>query len=93
MVKKNDTKKRQMQCCYHQLEEIRVMSVNRMQQIIGSTKMENGIVVFWLEGDARKWDSFNFQELIDMNINTMNLLDRPTMYQIDPAGHKLTQKK
>lgn len=64
-----------------------------MQKIIGSKKMENGIVVFWLEGDDRKWDSFNFQELIDMKINTANLLDRPVMYEIDPAGHKLQQKK
>ena len=53
--------------------------------------MENGVVVFWLEGDDRKWDSFNFQELIDMSINAANLLDRPTMYLIDPVKHHLKQ--
>jgi len=64
-----------------------------MHNVVSSKKMENGIVVFWLEKDDRKWDSFNFQELIDMNINAANLLKRPTMYQIDPTGHKLQQKK
>lgn len=68
-------------------------NMNCMPQIIGSKKMENGVVVFWLEGDDRKWDSFNFQELIDMSINAANLLDRPTMYLIDPAKHHLKQGK
>jgi hypothetical protein len=64
-----------------------------MQQIIGSKKMENGIVVFWLEGNNRKWDSFNFQELIDRKINAMNLLDRSSSYQVDPKAHNLVVKK
>jgi len=64
-----------------------------MEQIVGSKKMENGIVVFWLEGSDRKWDSFNFQELIDMNINAANLLDRPSMYEVDSGQHKLKQRK
>jgi hypothetical protein len=64
-----------------------------MQQIIGSKKMENGIVVFWLEGNDRKWDSFNFQELIEMKINAMDLLDRPGSYQVDSKAHKLIVKK
>lgn len=64
-----------------------------MEQIIGSKKMENGIVVFWLEGNDRKWDSFNFQELIEMKINALDLLDRPSLYQVDSKGHKLAAKK
>jgi hypothetical protein len=64
-----------------------------MQKIIGSKRMENGIVVFWLDGNDRKWDSFNFEELIEMKINALDLLDRPGSYQIDSAGHKLVVKK
>lgn len=64
-----------------------------MQKIIGSKKMENGIVVFWLEGNDRRWDSFNFQELIDMKVNAMDLLDHPSSYEVDPTAHKLVVKK
>lgn len=64
-----------------------------MEKIIGSKKMENGIVVFWLEGNDRKWDSFNYQELIDSKINAMDLLDHPSSYQVDSKGHKLVTKK
>jgi hypothetical protein len=67
--------------------------MNHMQKIIGSKKMENGIVVFWLDRDAKKWDSFNFQELIDMKINAMDLLERPESYQVDEKGHTLIAKK
>jgi len=64
-----------------------------MQKIIGSKKMENGIVVFWLDGNDRKWDSFNYQELIDMKINAGDLLDRPSSYQIDLKNHKVVVNK
>ncbi len=64
-----------------------------MQQVVGTKKMENGIVVFWLDGDDRKWDSFNYEELIGMKINALDLLDRPASYQIDSKGHKLVVKK
>jgi len=64
-----------------------------MEQIIASTKVENGIVVFWLEGNDRKWELFNYQELIDLKISMINLLERPTSYQIDPTIHRLAVKK
>lgn len=64
-----------------------------MQPIVGSKKMENGIVVFWLEGNDRKWDSFNYEELIAMKINAMDLIDNPSSYRVDPAGHKLAMEK
>lgn len=64
-----------------------------MQPILGSKKMENGVVVFFLEGNDRKWDSFNYQELIDMKINAMDLIDNPASYQIDSRAHKLIMKK
>jgi hypothetical protein len=64
-----------------------------MQPILGSKKMENGVVVFFLEGNDRKWDSFNYQELIDMKINAMDLIDNPSSYQVDTRAHKLIMKK
>lgn len=64
-----------------------------MQKIIGSKKMENGIVVFWLEGKDKKWESFNYQELIDMKINAVDLLDYPGSYQVDPKSRNIIMNK
>ncbi len=64
-----------------------------MHDIISSKKMENGIVVFWAEGGTMKNESFNFQELIDMKINALDLLDRPGWYRLDKAAHTLIAKK
>ncbi len=64
-----------------------------MNDIIGSKKMENGIVVFWMEKEEKKYDSFNYSELIDMKINALDLLDHPKSYKIDVTGHKLIVKK
>jgi hypothetical protein len=55
--------------------------------------MENGIVVFWMEKDEKKYDSFNYSELIDMKINALDLLERPKFYKVDVPGHKLIVKK
>jgi hypothetical protein len=64
-----------------------------MHDIISSKKMENGIVVFWDEKDGKKYESFNYQELIDMKINALDLLDRPKSYKVDKAAHRLIVKK
>jgi len=64
-----------------------------MQKIASSKKMENGIVVFWIDKDEKKYDSFNFSELIDMKINALDLLDHPTAYGIDVEAHRLITKK
>ena len=40
-----------------------------MYDIASSKKMENGIVVFYLQKGEKKFESFNFQELIDQKIN------------------------
>ena len=64
-----------------------------MNDIVGSKKMENGIVVFWMEKDEKKYDSFNYSELIDMKINALDLLERPESYQVDISAHKLIEKK
>lgn len=64
-----------------------------MQDIVSSKKMENGIVVFWKEKDEKKYDSFNYSELIDMKINALDLLERPKWYGIDVERHKIISKK
>lgn len=64
-----------------------------MHNIASSKKMENGIVVFWEENGAKKSESFNYQELIDMRINALDLLDRPKSYTVDKAAHTIVVKK
>ena len=64
-----------------------------MQDIVSSKKMENGVVVFWEEKGERKSESFNYQELVDMKINALDLLDHPKGYKVDKAAHRLIMKK
>jgi hypothetical protein len=64
-----------------------------MHDIVSSKKMENGIVVFWMERGEKKNDSFNYQELIDMKINAGDLLSQPKSYKIDKEGRKLVPAK
>jgi hypothetical protein len=67
-------------------------SIN-MHNIVSSKKMENGIVVFWDEKDEKKYESFNYSELIDMKVNALDLLERPKSYKIDKDAHTLVSKK
>ena len=67
--------------------------MNIMQDIISSKKMENGIVVVWNEDSEKKYDSFNYSELIDMKINALDLLASPRAYKVDKEGHKIIMKK
>ncbi len=64
-----------------------------MHDILSSRKMENGIVVFFEENGEKKYESFNYSELIDMKINALDLLDKPKSYKVDKAAHKLIVKK
>jgi hypothetical protein len=64
-----------------------------MQDIHSSKKMENGIVVFWDEKGEKKYESFNYAELVDMKINALDLLDRPKSYKVDKAAHKIIVQK
>jgi hypothetical protein len=63
-----------------------------MYNIEGSKKMENGIVVFYLQKEEKKFESFNFQELIDQKINALDLLDHPNRYSVDIEVHKVYAK-
>jgi hypothetical protein len=64
-----------------------------MQTVVSSKKMENGVVVF-LEADGKlKSEAFNYEELVDMKINALDLLDNPNAYKVDKEAHKLVMKK
>jgi len=64
-----------------------------MHNVISSRKMENGIVVFWEEEGEKKYESFNYSELIDMRINALDLLDHPKSYKVDPKAHTIISGK
>lgn len=63
-----------------------------MENIIATRKMPEGIMVIWGEGRGVGSDTFTFQELIDMKVNTLDLLDRPDAYQVDPKAHAIVPK-
>ncbi len=64
-----------------------------MKDILSSKKMENGIVVFFDEKGEKKYESFNYAELVDMRINALDLLDRPKSYKVDTAAHMIIVSK
>ena len=64
-----------------------------MHDVSSTKKMENGIVVFWDESGGKKFESFNYSELIDMKINALDLLERPKSYKVDKDAHTVVSKK
>ena len=48
---------------------------------------------FLEEKGEKKDESFNYEELVDMKINALDLLERPKSYKVDKAAHKLIVKK
>jgi hypothetical protein len=64
-----------------------------MYDIKASKKMGEGILVSWEENNTNKFESYNFQELVNMKINALDLLDRPMSYRVDNAAHKIVSKK
>ena len=63
-----------------------------MYEIASSQKMENGIVVFYRQKGEKKFESFNYQELIDQKINSLDLLEYPHRYSVDTEVHKIYVK-
>jgi hypothetical protein len=64
-----------------------------MKDIVTTRKMENGVAVYYLEGNEKKLESFNYSELIDLKINALDLLENPKVYAVDPEKHKVIMKK
>jgi hypothetical protein len=72
------------------LSFIKNASMEIMYTIESSKKMENGIVVFYIQKGEKKFESFNYQELIDRKINAFDLLEHPHRYRVDSEFHNLT---
>jgi hypothetical protein len=64
-----------------------------MNDIVTTRKMENGIAVYYMEGNDLKPESFNYSELIDLKINALDLLKDPKNYQVDLEKHQIVMKK
>ena len=64
-----------------------------MYDIKASRKMGEGILISYEENDVTKYESYNFQDLLDMKINSLDLLDRPMSYRVDPVAHTIVSKK
>ena len=63
-----------------------------MHNIVASKKVQEGIVVMWDENGQIKYDTINFQDLIDTKVNALDLLERPAAYRIDTKAHKVVPK-
>jgi hypothetical protein len=46
-----------------------------------------------MDGQEKKYESFNFSELIDLKINALDLLEDPKAYQVDLEKHRVVMKK
>ena len=64
-----------------------------MKDIATTRRMENGVALYYEEGMEKKFESFNYDELIDMKINALDLLNDPKNYAIDLKSHKVIMKK
>lgn len=54
--------------------------------------MENGLVVFYEAKGVKEYESFNYEELIDLKINALDMIQNPRMYSIDTEVHKIYMK-
>ncbi|HEX3001023.1 MAG TPA: hypothetical protein VHN82_01415 [Methanoregula sp.] len=64
-----------------------------MHDIKASKKIGNDIVVSYEVDGRNQFETFNFQDLVDMKINAFDLLDRPMSYRVDPKARKIVSKK
>lgn len=70
-----------------------VVVLESMHDIVTTRKMENGVACYYEKGEKTELESFNYQELIDMKINALDLLKDPNNYAVDPAAHRVVMKK
>ncbi|HXX55956.1 MAG TPA: hypothetical protein VEI81_07655 [Methanoregula sp.] len=63
-----------------------------MFDIVTTKRMPDGIVVFWLDDEGKKFEAFGYSNLIDMKVNALDLLNHPGNYAIDAEDRKLVQK-
>jgi len=63
-----------------------------MFTIVTTKRMPDGVVVFWLDDEGKKFEAFGFSDLIDMKVNALDLMNNPQNYEIDADEKKLTQR-
>ncbi|HUH78428.1 MAG TPA: hypothetical protein VLY83_00885 [Methanoregula sp.] len=63
-----------------------------MFDIVTTKQMPDGIVVFWLDDEGKKFEAFGYSNLIDMKVNALDLLSHPGNYAIDAEEKVLVQK-
>jgi hypothetical protein len=63
-----------------------------MYDVSSAKKMENGLVVFYEAKGVKEYQSFNYEELIDLKINALDMIQNPRMYSIDTEVHKVYMK-
>ncbi len=54
-----------------------------MFNIVTSKRMPDGIVVFWIDDEGKKFEAFGYSNLIDLKINALDLLNNPGNYSIN----------
>ena len=57
--------------------------------IVTSKRLPDGVAVFWLDDEGKKFEAFGFSDLIDLKINALDLLNNPGNYSIDVEEKKL----
>ena len=62
-----------------------------MFEIVSSKRMPDGIVVFWLDDEGKKFEAFGYSDLVDMKINALDLLNNPANYSIDAEAKTLAK--
>ena len=63
-----------------------------MFDIVTTKRMPDGIVVFWLDDDGKKFEAFGYSNLIDMKVNALDLINNPGNYAIDEEAKVLVQR-
>jgi len=64
----------------------------RLCRTFTGRKMENGIVVFRDEAE-QNYESFSYEELVDMKVNALDLLASPKSYKVDKVARQRVMKK
>jgi hypothetical protein len=63
-----------------------------MYEITNVRKMENGVALYYQKKGEKTFESFNYQELIDMKINALDIIEHPHRYSVDVELHKVYHK-
>ena len=63
-----------------------------MFDIVTTKRMPDGIVVFWLDDEGKKFEAFGYSNLIDMRVNALDLINNPGNYAIDAEARVLVQR-